>query len=124
LVFNYISIKKTKEFELALKLKNVEILILLTFTAMKAYLYILLCGNGQFYVGSTKNLERRMEEHQMGLGSNFTKKHLPVKLMYFEEYDSITLAFKREKQIQNWSHDKKEALINRDIALLKKLSKG
>jgi len=41
---------------------------------MKAYLYILLCGNGKFYIGSTKNLERRMEEHQMGLGSNFTKK--------------------------------------------------
>jgi putative endonuclease len=44
--------------------------------------------------------------------------------MYFEEYDSIKLAFKREKQIQNWSHDKKEGLINGDIALLKKLSKG
>jgi len=44
--------------------------------------------------------------------------------MYFEEYDSITLAFKREKQIQNWSHAKKEALIDGNIALLKKLSKG
>jgi putative endonuclease len=55
---------------------------------------------------------------------NFTKKNLPVKLMYFEEYDSITLAFKREKQIQNWSHDKKEALIDGNIALFKKLSRG
>jgi putative endonuclease len=91
---------------------------------MKAYTYILLCGNGQFYIGSTKDPERRMEEHQMGLGSNFTKKNPPVKLMYFEEYDSITLAFKREKQIQNWSHAKKEALIDGNIALLKKLSKG
>jgi putative endonuclease len=50
---------------------------------MKAFMYILLCRNGQYYVGSTKNLERRLEEHQMGNGSNFTKKHLPVKLMYF-----------------------------------------
>ncbi len=91
---------------------------------MKAYMYILLCGNGQFYVGSTKNLDRRLEEHHMGLGSNFTKKHLPLKLMYFEELDSITLAFNREKQIQNWSQAKKEALINGDIALLKKLSNG
>lgn len=91
---------------------------------MKAYTYILLCGNNQYYVGSTKNLDRRMEEHQMGKGSNFTKKHLPVKLMYFEEYDSIALAFRREKQIQNWSRSKKEALIKGDIALLKKLSNG
>ena len=89
---------------------------------MKAYMYILLCSNGQYYVGSTKNLEKRLEEHQMGNGSNFTKKHLPVELMYFEEFDSITLAFRREKQIQNWSQGKKEALIKGDIALLKKLS--
>ncbi|RPA68372.1 GIY-YIG nuclease family protein [Cyclobacteriaceae bacterium YHN15] len=91
---------------------------------MKAYMYILLCGNGQYYVGSTKNLDRRLEDHHMGKGSNFTKKHLPLKLMYFEEYDSITLAFRREKQIQNWSHAKKDALINGNITLLKKLSNG
>ncbi|MFD2201086.1 GIY-YIG nuclease family protein [Shivajiella indica] len=45
---------------------------------MKAYTYILLCCNGQYYVGSTKNLEKRINEHQMGFGSNFTKKHLPI----------------------------------------------
>jgi putative endonuclease len=66
----------------------------------------------------------RLEDHHMGKGSNFTKKHLPLKLMYFEEYDSITLAFRREKQIQNWSHAKKDALINGNITLLKKLSNG
>ncbi|PRY87392.1 GIY-YIG nuclease family protein [Mongoliibacter ruber] len=35
---------------------------------MKAYTYILLCGNSQYYVGSTKNLEKRLDEHQLGLG--------------------------------------------------------
>jgi putative endonuclease len=89
---------------------------------MAAYMYILICGNGQYYVGSTKNLELRIEQHQLGQGSNFTKKNLPVRLVYVEEFDRIDLAFNREKQIQKWSHDKKEALINWDIKRLKLLS--
>lgn len=89
---------------------------------MVAYMYILICGNGQYYVGSTKNLELRIGQHQLGQGSNFTKKNLPVRLVYVEEFDRIDLAFNREKQIQKWSHDKKEALINGDIKRLKLLS--
>ncbi|MCH6233661.1 GIY-YIG nuclease family protein [Cognataquiflexum rubidum] len=89
---------------------------------MVAYMYILICGNGQYYVGSTKNLDLRIEQHQLGQGSNFTKKNLPVRLVYVEEFDRIDLAFNREKQIQKWSHDKKEAFINGDIKRLKLLS--
>ncbi|WPR74917.1 GIY-YIG nuclease family protein [Algoriphagus sp. NG3] len=91
---------------------------------MKAYMYILICGNGSYYTGSTKNLELRLQEHQLGEGSNFTRKHLPVKLAYFEEFERIDEAFEREKQIQKWSHAKKEALINRDFQKLKQLSRG
>lgn len=69
-------------------------------------------------------MELRIEQHQMGIGANFTKKHQPVKLVYYEQYDSIAVAFKREKQVQKWSHAKKDALIKGDIDLLKKLSKG
>ncbi len=90
---------------------------------MEAYLYILLCGNGNFYSGSTTDLDRRMEQHQLGEGANFTRKNLPVKLVYFEKFDRIDEAFEREKQIQGWSRAKKEALINRNFADLKTLSK-
>lgn len=87
-------------------------------------MYILKCGNGLYYVGSTKNLEKRLEQHHLGEGANFTRKHLPVKLVYFETFDRIDEAFKREKQVQNWSRAKKEALIKRDFEALKNLSKG
>lgn len=87
-------------------------------------MYILKFGNGDYYTGSTKNLERRIEEHQLGLGANFTKKHLPVKLVYFEVFDRIDLAFLREKQVQKWSKAKKKALIDKDFEKLKSLSKG
>jgi len=79
---------------------------------MKAWMYILDCSDGSYYTGSTTNLEARFFQHQSGLGANHTKKRLPVKLVYFEEFDRIDLAFYREKQVQGWSRKKKEALIN------------
>lgn len=88
-----------------------------------AYMYILKCSNGTYYTGSTRNLRKRINEHQAGLGANYTRKHLPVELMYFEEYQSVKQAFEREKQIQGWSHTKKEALIEGRISDLPKLAK-
>ena len=86
---------------------------------MKGYTYILECSGGSYYVGSTINLERRLAEHQRGEGAMFTKAHLPVKLVYYEKFQRIDEAFKREKQLQKWSHCKKEALISGDIDRLK-----
>lgn len=89
---------------------------------MKGWMYILLCSDGSYYTGSTNNLELRLAQHQRGEGANHTKKRLPVKLLYFEEYDRIDLAFYREKQVQGWSRKKKEALINGTPELLPKLA--
>ncbi|WP_443939465.1 GIY-YIG nuclease family protein [Pedobacter sp. MW01-1-1] len=75
-------------------------------------MYILECADGSYYTGSTVDLEVRLQQHQSGEGANHTKKHLPVKLVYYEEYQRIDEAFYREKQIQGWSRKKKEALIN------------
>ena len=91
---------------------------------MKGYMYLLLCSNGQYYTGSTSDLEKRLAEHQSGEGANFTKKHLPVKLVYCEEYQRIDEAFFREKQVQGWGRKKKEALINGEYGKLPQLSKN
>ena len=89
---------------------------------MKGYTYILLCSDDSYYTGSTKNLNLRIEQHQNGEGANHTKKRLPVKLIYYEEYNRIDEAFYREKQIQGWSRKKKEALINGTPELLPELA--
>ena len=89
---------------------------------MRGWMYILECANGSYYTGSTSNLELRMAQHQAGEGANHTKKHLPVKLVYYEEFQRIDEAFKREKQVQGWSRKKKEALINGCSELLPKLA--
>jgi putative endonuclease len=75
------------------------------------YMYILECGDGSFYTGSTKDLSRRLWQHQNGLGANHTQKRLPVKLVYAEYFDRVADAFYREKQVQGWSRRKKTALI-------------
>ena len=86
--------------------------------------YILQCSNGEYYVGSTSDLENRLNEHEKGRGCDFTKAHLPVKLVYTEEYPTIEEAYKRERQLHGWSKAKKEALICGDIEKLKELSNG
>ena len=90
---------------------------------VKGYTYILLCFDDTFYVGSTKYLEKRMEQHQSGEGSEYTKRRLPVTLLYYEEYDRFDFAFYREKQLQGWSRKKKTALMSGDVDLLPDLAK-
>lgn len=87
------------------------------------YTYILECSDGSYYVGSTKNLEKRIAQHNAGEGAEYTKHRLPVKLVYFEECLSIEDAFLREKQIQGWSRKKRQALINNQAEKLPELAK-
>jgi putative endonuclease len=86
-------------------------------------MYILECADGSYYIGSTKNLERRIPEHQQGLGAKYTSNRLPVKLVYGEEYDRVADAYAREKQVQGWRRAKREALIDGDPELLPALAK-
>ena len=90
---------------------------------MTVYTYILECADGSYYTGSTKYLKKRLAQHQEGLGAKHTAKRLPVKLLYYEEYSRIDVAFNREKQIQGWSRKKKEALMSGQTELLPKLAK-
>ncbi|MFT5823529.1 MAG: putative endonuclease [Crocinitomix sp.] len=77
----------------------------------KGYLFILECSNGTYFTGSTINLEKSMLAQFSGKGANHTKKYQPQNLMYLEDFWEINHAFKREKQVQNWSHNKKSGLI-------------
>ena len=85
-------------------------------------MYILECADGSYYTGSTNNLELRLMQHQEGKGANHTKRRLPVKLVYYEEFERIDLAYDREKQVQGWNRKKKEALIDGAQELLSKLA--
>jgi putative endonuclease len=68
--------------------------------------------NTVFYVGVTNDLQRRILDHRMGIGSQFAKKYRLNKLVYFECGDSIEKAIAREKQIKGGSRQRKIDLIN------------
>ena len=87
------------------------------------YMYILRCRDHMLYVGSTYDLERRVAEHNAGLGAEFTVRRLPVTLAYAEEHQTIFGAYEREKQVQGWSRAKREALIAGDFGRLHDLAR-
>ena len=68
-------------------------------------------------------MEIHFHQHQRGDGARYTKKRVPVELIYFEEYSRIDDAFYREKQEQHWSRKKKEALIEGKYSDLPELAK-
>ena len=75
------------------------------------YFYILLCADGTFYVGSTRNLLGRLWEHRQGLGAEYTRTRLPVRLLYFEQYEFVSEAWGRERQVHGWTRSRKKRLI-------------
>ena len=75
------------------------------------YVYIIECLDNTFYTGCTWNIFKRGEQHSWGLGSKYTSKHGFKKLVYYEEFDNLEEARNREKQIKDWSQEKKKKLI-------------
>jgi putative endonuclease len=66
---------------------------------MTAYLYILRCRDGAYYVGTTRNsLEARLAEHNAGTFDGFTSLRRPVELVFHQEFDRITDAIAAERQ--------------------------
>ncbi len=91
---------------------------------MKAFVYILRCSDGSYYVGSTReSLEARVAEHNNGLHGGYTMSRRPVELAWSQEFDRITDAIAAERKLKGWSRAKKEALIASDLDLLHQLSK-
>ncbi len=77
------------------------------------YVYILTTvNNSVLYTGVTSDLEKRKMEHKLRVKPGFTKKYNVDRLVYFEVFDDINLAIKREKKIKGFVRQKKIELIN------------
>ena len=89
----------------------------------KAWVYILRCADGSYYTGQTVNLEKRLAEHQMGEGGDYTKQQRPVEIVFSQEMPDADSAFLAERQIKGWARAKKEALISGNWDMLQWLAK-
>ncbi|KPK30976.1 MAG: hypothetical protein AMK69_01815 [Nitrospira bacterium SG8_3] len=92
-------------------------------TKIDYWVYILRCADGSYYIGSTRDLERRLRAHEEGRAAAYTARRLPLKLAYSEKHGTMEAARQREPQIKRWSRKKKEALIKGNTEGLKSVSK-
>ena len=75
------------------------------------FIYILRCGDGSLYTGVAKDVERRLEQHQTGTASKYTRSHLPVTLVWRRRVLTWSRALQEEYRIKALTRDEKERLI-------------
>ena len=78
---------------------------------MVNYTYLLECADGTFYCGWTNCLKSRLHSHNKGRGAKYTKSRRPVRLVYYEAFDSKQEAMRREAAIKKLSRKDKLGLI-------------
>ena len=88
------------------------------------FVYILECSDRSYYVGSTRDLDARLWQHQQGLGGAYTSKRLPVRLAYACEFATVAEAWGVERKLHGWSRAKREAIIRGDVAALPNLARN
>ncbi len=90
---------------------------------LEFWAYMLRCADGSYYTGHTDCLELRLAQHRAGLGSDWTKRRLPVELVWQQSFATREEAKAAEFQIKPWSRPKKEALIASDWVSLSYFAK-
>ena len=92
---------------------------------MPAYVYMLRCRDGSYYVGSAQTgLEKRLAQHEAGTYDGYTRLRRPLELVFNQAFETITDALAAERQLKGWRRAKKEALIRGEFHLLPDLSRG
>jgi putative endonuclease len=76
------------------------------------YVYMVYCRDRSFYTGVTRDVERRVAEHNLGIYPDcYTFTRRPVRLVFSSEFRHVEDAIRFEKQLKGWSRKKKRALI-------------
>jgi putative endonuclease len=82
--------------------------------------YILRCKDGTLYTGITKDIIRRVKQHNDGKGSKYTQTRGPVKMVYKENIMGRANALVREAEIKHYSKEKKEQLASTGVSFPEK----
>jgi alanine racemase len=91
---------------------------------MPFWTYILECADGSYYVGHTDDLDARMAQHNLGVGSKYTARRRPVRLCWTQDHQTRDDAFRLEHQLKGRSRAKKEAVMRGNWQALPDLSRA
>ena len=81
---------------------------------MNYYVYILTNRpRGSLYVGVTNDLVRRVYEHKNGFVEGFTKTYNLKQVVFYECYEDVNFAIRREKNLKTWLRDWKIQLVEK-----------
>ncbi len=80
------------------------------------FIYIIRNAGDKLYVGISVDPEKRVQSHNTQRGALFTKAHRNFELVFKEPYTLMTVARRREIQIEKWRRAKKEFLLQRYLA--------
>ena len=78
---------------------------------MQHYFYLARCSDGSLYAGYTNNIQKREKTHNAGKGAKYTAGRKPVKIIYWEGFETKSDAMRREIEVKKWNRIKKEKLI-------------
>ena len=79
---------------------------------MAYYVYMILCENGSFYTGYTKDIEVRFSQHKKGLGARYTRINRPKRVVHVEKFSTRVEAVRREREIKSMTHKMKLKLAS------------
>ncbi len=109
---------RRKKITVEVEAKAKEVAVLKLLTDLKNgeqdatwFVYLLRCADGSLYTGISNDVPRRLEQHNAGTASRYTRSRLPVVLAYQEPQADQSLALKRELAIKALSREAKESLI-------------
>lgn len=80
------------------------------------YTYMVRCRDGSLYTGWTTDIEKRVKAHNDGAGAKYTHSRRPVKLVYYETFETKKEAMKREYAVKQMNKAEKEKLIENFIS--------
>ena len=83
---------------------------------MKEYFVYIMSSNNSnsIYIGVTNDLQKRVKEHKNHVNNSFSSKYNCVNLVYFEKFNDVKIAIKREKQLKTWKREWKNDLIKKE----------
>ncbi len=78
---------------------------------MSSFMYVVECCDKTWYTGYTTDIVRRIKTHNVKKGAKYTRVRVPVKLIYFEEFETKSEATRAESLFKKLTRSKKEEYI-------------